>query len=407
MNRSEQPWVNGWEIPVADGQLDTSGNKCYRATQLFGCSRLILYLYVLFCLALAMVAYLRPLPTYDRLLYAGAVASLRYSDPVTLHRIARAEFDAQPSPFKFENVASRPYFVDVRDNPYHFVQQLGFYRVKLGYVAAGYALWRAGLPILVSLRLVSACCLFIVGLALLAWTHDAILSAVLLRVPPVSDMGRVVTADPLSMALVFLALFALAERRDLLATGLLVASILARPDNLVLALILLAWMAWKRRLRLSIGALFGTVAFITYALVGRIAGAFSHRLLLYHTFVRPEVDPITHPILISFSGYLQSLGALKVVPFTLMTVFTLVAAAAWIRLPKGSFFRDLLLVISFYIVVRLLLFPDFEERYFVVAYLIASVAFIQAAQFPISVLAKTVCTHHVAGSGHVLPATDH
>src|SRR5271170_8333814 len=178
------------------------GYKQLRLQNRFGRSNLSFFLYVGFCIALSMMAYLRPLPTYDRYLYAGAVASLRYSDPMTLQRIARAEFDAQPSPFPFENVAAEPYFADVYNNPYHFVQQLGLSRVKLGYVASGYALWRAGLPILVSLRLISACSLLIVGLALLAWTHDALLSAVLLLTPPVLNMGRMVTGDPLSTTVI-------------------------------------------------------------------------------------------------------------------------------------------------------------------------------------------------------------
>ena len=184
----------------------------------FGCSNLALFLYTGFCVALATATYFRPLPTFDRYLYAGAVASLRYSDPVTIHRIARAEFDAQPSPFPFESVAAEPYFADVRDNPYHFAQQLGLFRVKLGYVAAGYVLWRAGLPILAGLRLISACCLFLVGMVVLASTGDALLAAVLLLTPPVLNLGRMVTADPSVNGDGFVALFALDKKRDLLAS---------------------------------------------------------------------------------------------------------------------------------------------------------------------------------------------
>src|SRR5271157_4802785 len=143
----------------------------------FDCSFVALFLYGIFCLALVTAAYLRPLPTYDRYLYAGAVASLRYSDPVTIHNIARAEFDNQPSPFRYESVAGDPYFADVRDNPFHFAQQVGMFRMKLGYVIGGFALWRAGLPILVGLRLISACSLFVVALMLLVWTHEPILSS--------------------------------------------------------------------------------------------------------------------------------------------------------------------------------------------------------------------------------------
>src|SRR5277367_2562840 len=350
----------------------------------FGCSSLALFLYTGFCVALAIVTYLRPLPTFDRYLYAGAVASLRYSDPVTIHRIARAEFDTQPSPFPFESVAVEPYFADVRDNPYHFAQQLGLFRVKLGYVAAGYVLSRAGLPILSGLRLISACCLFFVGMVVLAWTRHALLAAMLLLTPPVLNLGRMVTADPFSTTMVFLALFALDKKRDLLATTLLIASIVVRSDNVVLVLILLGWMVWRRHLRLPVGALFGAVSVATSALVNQIAGLYSWRVLMQHSFVKPEIEPISHPVLISFAGYLHALAGLRAVPYTFMTVWILVAAAVWKRLPEGSIFRDLLPVAGLYIVVRLLIFPNFDDRVFVWAYLLAGAALIQSARSRVS-----------------------
>ena len=349
----------------------------------FGCSSLALFLYTGFCVALAIVTYLRPLPTFDRYLYAGAVASLRYSDPVTIHRIARAEFDTQPSPFPFESVAVEPYFADVRDNPYHFAQQLGLFRVKMGYVAAGYVLWRAGLPILSGLRLISACCLFFVGMVVLAWTRHALLAAMLLLTPPVLNLGRMVTADPFSTTMVFLALFALDKKRDLLATTLLIASIVVRSDNVVLVLILLAWMVWSRHLRLPVGALYAALALAACALVNRIAGIYGWRVLMQHSFIKPEIEPISHPVLISFAGYLHALAGLRAIPYTFMTVWILVAAAVWKWLPEGSILRNLLPVAGIYIVVRLLIFPNFDDRVFVWAYLLAGVALIRMARFPI------------------------
>jgi hypothetical protein len=346
----------------------------------FGCSIFVLIVYVGFCVALATTTYLRPLPTFDRYLYAGAVASLRYSDPVTIHRIARAEFDAQPSPYRFDSVASEPYFDDVHNTPDHFVQQLGLFRVKLGYVAAGYVLWCLGLPILVGLRLISACCLFVIGLAVLTWTRDAVLSFVLLLTPPVLNLGRMVTADPLSTTLIFLALFALARGRNLLSAGFLIASILVRSDNVFLAVILLAWMVWRRRIRLSIGAILGALAVISAACVNRLAGVYGWRVIMQHGFVKREIEPINHPVLISFSGYLHSLGGLRAIPYTFMTIWVLVAAAVWKRLPPRSIFRELLPLAGVCIVLRLIIFPNFDDRFFVWAYLLAGAALIQTAQ---------------------------
>lgn len=332
-----------------------------------------------FCLTLAMVTYLRPLPTFDRYLYAGAVASLRYSDPVEVHRIARAEFDAQPSPFEFENVAAEPYFADMHNNPYHFTEQLGLFRIKLGYVAAGYVLWRTGLPILVGLRLISACCLFIVGLMILVWTQDAILSSILLLTPPVLNMGRMVTADPLSTMVVILALFALTKKRNLLAVSLFIAGMLVRSDNMILAFIFFVWMIWKRRIRFSFEALFVVLATLITAFINRYSGAARWRVIVQHGFVKPVIEPISHPLLVSFSGYLHALAGLKAIPYTFMTIWILVGAAVWKRLPRRSIFRDLLPLAGLYIVVRLAIFPNFDDRFVVWAYLLSAIALIRYA----------------------------
>jgi len=351
-----------------------------RLQNAFGCSTPVFFLYAGFCLALATIAYFRPVATFDRYLYAGAVASLRYSDPITIHRIARGEFDAQPSPFQYESVAAEPYFVDVRDNPYHFVQQLGLFRLKLGYVTGGYVLWRAGLPILVGLRLISACCLLVLGLTVLAWTHEALLAAMLLLTPPVLNMGRMVTADPLSTTMVILALFALARKRNLVAASLLLASIVVRPDNIVLVLMLLAWMVGRRNIRFSVGAIFIALAVVAVTLTNLIAHVYNWRVIMQHSFVKPVVEPVSHPILISFAGYLHAVEGLRAIPYTFMTMWILVAVITWRSLPSRSIFRDLLPLAGGSIVIRLVMFPNFDDRFFVWFYLLAGIALIQIGQ---------------------------
>lgn len=67
-----------------------------------------------------------------------------------------------------------------------------------------------------------------------------------------------------------------------------------------------------------------------------------------------------------------------------MTIWILVAAAAWKRLPSGSVFRDLLPLAGVYILVGLAMFPNFDDRFFVWAYLLAGAVLIQTAQIPAS-----------------------
>ena len=343
-------------------------------------SGLALGMYLAFCAVLAVFTYLRPLPTFDRYLYAGAVASLQYSDPATIHHIAHAEFDAQPSPFHFESVASEPYFADVRDHPDHFAQQMGLFRVKLGYVAVGYVLWRAGLPILVGLRLISACCLFVVGLAVLSWTREPVLSALLVMTAPVLNIGRMVTADPLSSALILLALLALVRKWQALAAALLLTSIVVRSDNVVLVLILLGWMIWNRRMPTRAGALCAVVAVAVGAFINRFAGMYGWRVLMQHSFIQPEAEPLTHPVLISFAGYLQALAGLRGILYSSMVVWVFVATAVWRSLPENSFLRSLLPAVGLFVVVRLLIFPNFDDRVFAWAYVLTGIALIQTVR---------------------------
>src|SRR5271156_1616717 len=72
------------------------------------------------------------------------------------------------------------------------------------------------------------------------------LSAILLHIPPILNLGRMVTADPLATDVVVLALFALTRNRELLAVLLLLTSIVVRSDNVVLVGILIDGMVWRR-----------------------------------------------------------------------------------------------------------------------------------------------------------------
>ncbi len=141
-----------------------------------------------------------------------------------------------------------------------------------------------------------------------------------------------VTADPLSTAVIVLALLALARKRDLLAACLLVASILVRSDNIVLVESSLSWMIWRKHIRFSLGALCGALS-LPQPHGQPPGGLFGWRIIMQHGFIKPVIEPITHPVLISFAGYFHALAGLRAIPYTFMTIWIFVAAAVWKRLP--------------------------------------------------------------------------
>ncbi|MGA7314596.1 MAG: hypothetical protein WBX22_11565, partial [Silvibacterium sp.] len=69
----------------------------------------------------------------------------------------------------------------------------------------------------------------------------------------------------------------------------------------------------------------------------------------------------------------------------------------WKRLPSGSVFRDLLSLAGLYIVVRLAMFPNFDDRFFLWTYLLAAIALIQSDQVPASDVTEDAALPGFAG----------
>jgi hypothetical protein len=139
-------------------------------------------LYFVFLAAISVAGFLRPLHTFNRVLYAATVASFQYSDPLSFTRFARQEFDKELDPYVSEPQYSE-YTNAVLENPQVLYNHVWLFKIKAGYVWLGYLLWRMGLPILVGLRLISAVSLFVLGMLLLVWTREELASALLILIP--------------------------------------------------------------------------------------------------------------------------------------------------------------------------------------------------------------------------------
>jgi hypothetical protein len=322
-------------------------------------------LYIIFLFSMSVLCYLRPLPTYDRLLYAAMVASLRYPDAATIYKLATQEFENEPTRYKYTN--PNPYFTDLLQNPEHLKAQLWIFKVKLAYPALGYVLWRAGVPILHGLRVVSAASFFLVGLLMLAWTGRPLPSALIMLSMPVLDMGRMVTADPLATAVVLWAFYFMSRRRYLLGFTILCASVLVRIDLLVLVLVAGAWLIWRGQVRSELAVPLAVASLIATASIQHFAGYQSWRLLMYAAFVSPILDPVSHPAFITARQYFSALLlGLRSIPYTFLPITAFMAVLAWSRVSG-----EVLLIAAFYVVIRILMFPNLDDRFFVWLYALA------------------------------------
>jgi hypothetical protein len=189
------------------------------------------------------------------------------------------------------------------------------------------------------------------------------------------------TPDALSVVLTLVATFLLVEKRKTVpACIILIFSQLVRPDNIVLALLVMIYFTfagprpYSMRLR-TLALLLGASLGVHYS-VALWSGSYGWQVLFVHSFIdfltaprdfAPELTLATY-LLVLKSAVFTELIAQKSAPF-MGVLMTLTFAAAPPKFRKGDVYSHLLLVLFMATVVRFLLFPAWADRYFVFLHL--------------------------------------
>ena len=254
---------------------------------------------------LVLLAYSKPLYTWDTVPYTATILSADISDPQLLHSRTYAYLKSSMTPQQYASVTSGPYAADLESNADHFIGQLDMYRIKPAYVIALRTLTALGAEPLTSLRLLSVipgillCLLLFVWLSRSCSTLSAALIVVVFAVVSrLADLSRVPVPDNLSALIILAALYALANKRWLgVAVLLLVASICVRTNNILFAGLVLLWQSWSAyaqdaSIRSPTVLLFTGGLVVSSALYFTINGLFDYSWwrLFYHTFVESQVD---------------------------------------------------------------------------------------------------------------------
>lgn len=324
-----------------------------------------LVLYVVFVAALCWICFLRPVADdFDRYIYE-ALARGRYEDVQKIY----------PS-VKREN--PRVAASSVLDSPEHLAQLEPLYAIRPLYIRMIEVVARTGVPIQRAINLVSALSLFGIGMVLLGWTHRPAYCALLMATPAIVVLGRIGTPDALSSLLVLSSSWALVRQRIFVGVLLLLTSIWARTDNILIVLLILAWLAWTGKLSLSQSAIFGVAAAASVMAIDHFAGNYGLSVLFRYSFIAGKYPAEIVPH-VSWREYIAALGrGLEEIGGQELALWVLIGVAAWRWLPKSFVSRQLLVPVAVAAVARFLLFPSPENRYFAWAYLIVGACFIEA-----------------------------
>lgn len=270
-----------------------------------------------FVMAVAMT-FLRPVYNWDVLAYIGAMAKGNFSSAAELHAYAYGIVrEAVPSEAFSALTETAGYRLRQFEDPAAFVSMLGMYEMKWLYIAL--MQWLA--PYIGPFNatyVINVGALFILTLSTGLWLRSKRLSGYaplaiglffVLQLP-----GFYATQQPdfLSNSLLIASLLAYERKRDLLGSGLMLLTILVRPDQIATAGVLMAcaWFLRDGSWRIFAGTFI--IGLLAWLLIGQNTegvGYWSHfwfsTFKIQDTMVgfHPDFSPIVYLTAIGFNIY--------------------------------------------------------------------------------------------------------
>ncbi len=246
-------------------------------------------------------AYTMPYKNWDMIAYIGTMYMLGEEDQEKWYAHTMDDIEQEVGPHLSKKFRQNP----LSANSEAFRQHMPFYKVKPGYVAAVYGLYKSGVPPVKATYMVSI--LSVAGLlALLFFVRPAAVDAGLWWLAcsafffkmqyPVTALARLSTPDSMSL-LVLAALVCnlIVWRKMWLWYALSALMVLVRPDTIVLMIILAGLYHFRgadamRFSRVHVAATALGLVFL-YLLVSHLAGAYDIRTFLQYSLIKKVPYP--------------------------------------------------------------------------------------------------------------------
>ena len=334
---------------------------------------------------------------WDVIAYIGVIEFYKGASHELVHQNAYAALHAAVNEHTFEYLtAHNAYHTATFENSQYFVSQLPFYNVKPLYVALGAGLSAMGLDYVDSFVLISALAYFLTGILLYYWivaiTKNRLLSAAVILLtllsPPILMSGRIPGPDMLAALTILAAVYLLLEKRLWFYSFLiLTVSIAIRPDNIVFLCLILLYVYLTGRkynaIRTKWLLTFFIMSVALYLTINMLSGNYGWFTLFYHSFIERLNDPAAFNEQFSLTAYFGGLAAaVKDYPYSFSSLplyLLILCIAAYIF--KRSEDHVLLLfagVVVVNLMVKIVLFPDFDDRFYTAYYLLILILFIKA-----------------------------
>jgi hypothetical protein len=348
-------------------------------------SRYIVLPYVGFFLLLSAYAVLQPEYSWDLLGYIGSAVDS--TDARTIHDVA---FDAiRPVAAKKDIQVDNPYRVDVAANAYHFAEQMPFYSIKPVYVALIKGEHRLGIPLPRAAVAISAVSNFLLALLVWRWLSPylaglplAASCTLIMLSPNILELSRWATPDSLATLVAALGIYLILERNLYFwGCSFLVFDIWVRTDVLVLAGIVFLVLLLRGKLDFAQFASLCVLSLGSYFAINYFAGNYGWPALFYNSFMGGLTTPGETLIHFSRSAYLHQFvrGAyLWLISGSFALYLLLGGLAIWLN--RSSLYTDMVAAVLTSRVVSYVLYPNGDQRYTAVLFVLIPVALVIAVR---------------------------
>jgi hypothetical protein len=343
----------------------------------------IFLLYVLLLAGVARHLYYKPIYSMDSIQYMGNALLMEEHDPVRIHQRVYGEVQRFVPRTEREGLLGHEVGApsdqnksrqERASNAYTFAEFLPLFAIRPLYNQTLWLVSKTGLGLVRSGLLISVTSYFLLGVLAFIWlgrymspVFTLAFSILLMISPPLMDLGRETTADPLATLVAFASLYLIFEQQRLFSgLVLLLASIYFRTDFVVLAgpVILACWL--QRRIELWKAAVLSILAVASVLCINHFAGDYGIGMLYYRNFTGVPVAPGEMTVRLSSRDYFVALRAgitLMMASFFLPFLLLGTTGIA-LRQMRGLFAATLA-----YVLLHFLILPNWQERWFGVFYL--------------------------------------
>ncbi|MEM6964367.1 MAG: hypothetical protein AAF573_06350 [Bacteroidota bacterium] len=344
-------------------------------------------LYILILGSLCLVAKIissDPLYDFDMVCYMGVMLELDGKNAEELHREVYSELKSELSPDTYETLldGGRALRRKCYESSDFFFHHLSFYRVKPLYNYIGYWIHKkCNLSLISSLFCISVISYIGIGILFYHWIRASfsrisgiVVVMLVMGLAPIADLLRDFTPDALSNFLILLAVYFYFINRKLDMSIFLMLATLARIDNFVLMVLIgVVLLFFDKFHALFINYNRGETGKISNSRVDKLYGVILIVIGLSLFLAIPHwvgndtnwVGKFSHTFSVSqyISEVVFSMNAFRYSHFQLILVFGIILSPLRKYLVEQEI--KILLIILLAIGVRLILFPSFQDRFFI------------------------------------------